>query len=286
MLHVPGCRGAQIGAGTGRTSVVLILTGLLLVAAPVLGAGASSCGPHGGCSSATTGNGGSTGTTGNVGSTATNGNGGSTATTGSGGSTATTGNGGSTANTGNGGSTATGGSVGHGTPAAPSPHGHAPAGHTTTQAGQKGDTHNPHTATTSAGSGSTQHPSGNHRSGGGQGSHPGVSSNGTHVGSATAGASTGAVIGRLNPPVASGGEASHDGTDPVVVVPGRVPRARMAESFGATGAVARVAGALRFPAVLLGVILLFLTLQQRADRRDPKLANAPVGSRQETLEFR
>jgi hypothetical protein len=277
MLHVPGCRGAQIGAGTGRTSLVLILTGLLLVAAPVLGAGASSCGPNGGCSSAKTGNGGSTANTGN---------GGSTANTGNGGSTANTGNGGSTANTGNGGSTAQGGSVGPGTPAAPSPHGHAPAGHTTPQAGQKGNTHNPHTATTSAGSGSTQHRSGNHRSGGGQGSHSGVSSNGTHVGSATAGASTGAVIGRLNPPVASGGEASRDGTDPVVVVPGRLPRARMAESFGATGAVARVAGALRFPAVLLGVILLFLTLQQRADRRDPKLANAPVGSRQETLEFR
>jgi hypothetical protein len=268
MLHVPDCRRAQIGAGTGRTSVVLILTGLLLVAAPVLGAGASSCGPHGGCSSATTGNGGSTATTGN------------------GGSTATTGNGGSTANTGNGGSTATGGSVGPGTPASPSPHGHAPAGHTTPQAGPKGNPHNPHTATTPAGSGSTHHRSGNQRSGGGQGSHPRVSPNGTQVGSATAGVSTPAVIGRLNPPGASGGEASRDGTDPPVVVPGRLPRTRMAESFGATGAVARVAGALRFPAVLLGVILLFLTLQQRADRRDPKLANAPVGSRQETLEFR
>jgi hypothetical protein len=259
MLHVPGCRGAQIGAGTGRTSVVLILTGLLLVAAPVLGAGASSCGPSGGCSSAKTGNGGST---------------------------ANTGNGGSTATTGNGGSTAKGGSVGSGTRAAPSPHGHAPTGHTTPQAGQKGNTHNPHTATTPSGSGSTQHRSGNLRSSGGQGSHPGVSSNGTQVGSATAGVSTRAIIGRLNPPGASGGEASRDGMDPAVVVPGRLPRARMVESFGATGAVARVAGALRFPAVLLGVILLFLTLQQRADRRDPKLANAPVGSRQETLEFR
>jgi hypothetical protein len=258
MLHVPGCRRAQIGAGTGRRSVVLILTGLLLVAAPVLGAGASSCGPHGGCSSAKTGNGGST---------------------------AKSGNGGSTATTGNGGSTAKGGSVGPGTPAAPSPHGHAPTGHTTPQAGQKGNTHNPHTATTPAGSGSTIHRSGSHRSGGGHRSNPGVSSNGTHVGSATAGVSTRAVVGRLNPPGASGG-GSRDGTDPAVVVPGRLPRARMAESFGATGAVARVAGALRFPAVLLGVILLFLTLQQRADRRDPKLANAPVGSRQETLEFR
>jgi hypothetical protein len=50
--------------------------------------------------------------------------------------------------------------------------------------------------------------------------------------------------------------------------------------------IGQVAKALRFPAVLLGVILLFLGVQQRADRRDPKLANAPLGSRQETLEFR
>jgi hypothetical protein len=53
-----------------------------------------------------------------------------------------------------------------------------------------------------------------------------------------------------------------------------------------TRAVGQVAGALRFPAALLCVILLFLALEQRADRRDPKLAEAPIADRQETLEFR
>jgi len=59
----------------------------------------------------------------------------------------------------------------------------------------------------------------------------------------------------------------------------------MTDGFDPAPTVEEVAGALRFPAALLGVIVLFLALQQRADRRDPKLANAPVGSRQETLEF-
>src|SRR5512132_3737804 len=88
MLHVPGCRRAQIGAGTGRRSVVLILTGLLLVATPVLGASASSCGPKGGCSTATSGNGGTSAATGDGGTSATNGNGGTSATNGNGGTSA------------------------------------------------------------------------------------------------------------------------------------------------------------------------------------------------------
>jgi hypothetical protein len=285
MLHVPGRRRAQIGAGTGRRSVVLILTGLLLVATPVLGASASSCGPKGGCSTAKTSNGGTSATNGNGGTTATSGNGGASAT--NGGSTSTNGNGGSSAKAGNGGPSATTGSAGPATPPTASGSPHGPADQTTHHpSSHHGQAQNPSPATQPTGSGSTHHRSG----GGHRHSRAGVSSKGSHVGSATttAGIPPRAVTGRLNPPAASAGGTSSDGAGalPAVVVQGRLPRARMAEGFGATGAVARVAGALRFPAVLLGVILLFLTLQQRADRRDPKLANAPVGSRQETLEFR
>jgi hypothetical protein len=66
----------------------------------------------------------------------------------------------------------------------------------------------------------------------------------------------------------------------------RSSRTTMPDHAIAARTIGQVAKALRFPAVLLGVILLFLGFQQRADRRDPKLANAPLGSRQETLEFR
>jgi hypothetical protein len=64
------------------------------------------------------------------------------------------------------------------------------------------------------------------------------------------------------------------------------PRARRPDGPGVAATVEQVTGALRFPASLLVVIVLFLALQQRADGRDPKLANAPIASRQETLEFR
>jgi hypothetical protein len=75
-----------------------------------------------------------------------------------------------------------------------------------------------------------------------------------------------------------------DGAPQVVSRP--ASRVRMPDSFGTPRTVQNVAGALRFPVVLLGVILLFMAFQQRADRRDHMLAHAPVGSRQETLEFR
>lgn len=66
----------------------------------------------------------------------------------------------------------------------------------------------------------------------------------------------------------------------------RSSRTTMPDHPIAAPTLGQVAKALRFPGVLLGMILLFLGFQQRADRRDPKLANAPLGSRQETLEFR
>jgi hypothetical protein len=58
------------------------------------------------------------------------------------------------------------------------------------------------------------------------------------------------------------------------------------DGVNAARTIEQLAGAFRFPAALLAVILLFMVFQQRADRRDPKLAHAPVGSRQEMLEFR
>jgi hypothetical protein len=73
---------------------------------------------------------------------------------------------------------------------------------------------------------------------------------------------------------------------PEAVASIRSPRARMPDGLNAARTVEQVAGVLRFPAALLGVILLFMAFQQRADRHDPKLTHAPVGSRQEMLEFR
>ncbi len=268
MLHIPGYHRARSGHGTGRPSVVLILTGLMLVVAPVLRASASSCAAKAGCSSAKTGDAGTTPKTGHAGT------------------TAKTGHAGTTAKTGHAGTTAKTGSVGSGAPPAASASPPAQANHVADPpAPHNGQAHDPRPVTQSAGSGSTQHQSG----GGHRHSHAGASSKGATGGSATTPEILPrAVIGRLAPPAASLGEASLDGTEavPAVVVPRRSPRVRMTDGSGAAEAAARVAGALRFPAVLLVVILLFLVLQQRADRLDPKLANAPVGRRQETLEFR
>jgi hypothetical protein len=96
-------------------------------------------------------------------------------------------------------------------------------------------------------------------------------------------------IGRVNPPpdVAPAdrgdlGDAEHGTGAPK----GLSSRVLMPHPLGTSRPVEHVADALRFPAALLGVILVFLAIQQRADRRDHMLATAPVGSRQETLEFR
>jgi hypothetical protein len=66
----------------------------------------------------------------------------------------------------------------------------------------------------------------------------------------------------------------------------RSPRERLTRPVDVTRTVGQVADALRFPVALLCVILLFLAFEQRADSRDPKLAKAPIASREETLEFR
>jgi hypothetical protein len=86
-------------------------------------------------------------------------------------------------------------------------------------------------------------------------------------------------IGRWNPP--SDDEPGANQT----FVP-NPPAGRTAIDSGARSAIARIAGALRFPTVLVALLVVFLTLQQRADRRDPKLAQAPVRGGQDWLEFR
>jgi hypothetical protein len=111
---------------------------------------------------------------------------------------------------------------------------------------------------------------------------------GGRAGTTSHGVPTAGTIERVSPPAADVRDAAADERRdvPHPVVPPRSPRIRMTDGVGVAGAVEQVAGALRFPASLLGVILLFLALQQRADRRDPKLAKAPIAARQETLEFR
>lgn len=93
-----------------------------------------------------------------------------------------------------------------------------------------------------------------------------------------------AAIGRINLPADGTGAEPVDSVSEGLSV--RSARLRMQDRLNAARPIEQVAQALGFPAALLGVILLFMAFQQRADRRDPKLAQAPVGSRQETLEFR
>jgi hypothetical protein len=101
-----------------------------------------------------------------------------------------------------------------------------------------------------------------------------------------------AAIGRVNPSVhhvqaeRGGVGQGEQGKEASGVMSVPSSRALMGHRLSASRPIEHVADALRFPAALLGVILLFLALQQRADRRDQMLSRAPVGSRQETLEFR
>jgi hypothetical protein len=101
-----------------------------------------------------------------------------------------------------------------------------------------------------------------------------------------------AAIGRVNPSVhhvqaeRGGVGQGEQGKEASGVMSVPSSRALMGQRLSASRPIEHVADALRFPAALLGVILLFLALQQRADRRDQMLSRAPVGSRQETLEFR
>lgn len=139
-------------------------------------------------------------------------------------------------------------------------------------------------------------PSGGSSSQGHHGSRGGSRHRSTHAGpNATRGPSgtTGQgvpvvpAIGRINPPAADVRDEADGGRErPHAIVLPHSARDRGTDDFGVLGSVEQVAGALRFPASLLGVILLFLALQQRADRRDPKLAKAPIAAHQETLEFR
>jgi hypothetical protein len=135
-----------------------------------------------------------------------------------------------------------------------------------------------------------------HAVGAGHGHRHGQPASGATIGQSSSGGeptSQQTPIGRANPPVhraqAERGGVEQDEQDETSAWGARsVPssRALMGHPLGASRPIEHVGDALRFPAALLTVILLFLALQQRADRRDQMLESAPVGSRQETLEFR
>jgi hypothetical protein len=146
-----------------------------------------------------------------------------------------------------------------------------------------------HDPTNHAGSGGARH----HRQAGRRDPHGGTSSGATkHSTSGGSEPNAPVAIGHVSASadrvqgVRSNG-AQGEGDDGAPQVASRPSsRVRMPDSFQGSGPIEQVAGVLRFPAVLLGVILLFMAFQQRADRRDHMLAHAPVGTRQETLEFR
>jgi hypothetical protein len=54
---------------------------------------------------------------------------------------------------------------------------------------------------------------------------------------------------------------------------------------GATGGIGYLANGLRFPMLLAALILLFVSLQQRLDGRDPKLARSPPDRRHDEIGF-
>lgn len=216
----------------GRLSMLLILTGLLLVVAPMLTADASACttgGPQ--CSGATSG-----------------------------------GQGTSTSRD------STPASADHAAAASEARNGGNHGSHVRT------DSATGHSALRSHHGRSASHHSPTHAQRKAAGAQPDATGRGVRA--------TGAR--RVKPPVAGVRDQSADREREAsdAVVPFRSPRVGRTDGLEVAGAVEQVAGALRFPASLLGVILLFLALQQHADRRDPKLANAPIVARQETLEFR
>jgi hypothetical protein len=85
-------------------------------------------------------------------------------------------------------------------------------------------------------------------------------------------------MGRANPPSTGVPDGSH--------AVAAAPPAMRVPTEAARRGLAGIADALRFPIVLLALLLGFLALQQRADRSDPKLARAPIGGAQDWLEFR
>ena len=65
--------------------------------------------------------------------------------------------------------------------------------------------------------------------------------------------------------------------------PPRRASGQVSEGSTALEVLADVAGKTAFPAALLLIVVLFLAIQDRIDRKDPKLALAPLGS--EPLDF-
>jgi hypothetical protein len=76
-------------------------------------------------------------------------------------------------------------------------------------------------------------------------------------------------------------EPSIDALFPTPAVPSRDGTAPRAGRAGGIGAAARQ---LAFPALLASLVLAFLVIQNRLDRRDPRLASAPLGPELLTFE--
>ena len=118
-------------------------------------------------------------------------------------------------------------------------------------------------------------PGGDGPGGGGPGAHHGGGS-GHHLGGSTnghrhqSGSATGAIV-----PTREGGTLTQIGT----AIDGQTdasPADATAQRPGATGLPEAAAGIAISLLIVLGAVLLFTTIQARLDRRDPKLALAPV----------
>ncbi|HEV3475447.1 MAG TPA: hypothetical protein VG602_08780 [Actinomycetota bacterium] len=70
-----------------------------------------------------------------------------------------------------------------------------------------------------------------------------------------------------------------------VLVPAEAPSAPNTLD-GTIGDLTQAVQDFAFPLLLIAVVSVFLGIQSRIDRRDPKLALAPVDSRHDVVEFR
>jgi hypothetical protein len=69
-----------------------------------------------------------------------------------------------------------------------------------------------------------------------------------------------------------------------IVHPGRVTQEVVGAVQGVVGAVGSAGGGTGFPLLLIGLVMIFLLVQNRIDRRDPKLALASIAA-DDTVDF-
>jgi hypothetical protein len=78
-------------------------------------------------------------------------------------------------------------------------------------------------------------------------------------------------------PVADDIEPRETGIDAVLLARDAVPGRGADSREGRAGGIGAAAKQLAFPALLAALVLAFLVIQNRLDRRDPRLASAPLG---------